>query len=155
MNLKTAVSLAAALSSIGLGLVPASAMAEVAPQNDQERTVVGLIDLAFNQKKPAEAFERYGGPYYRQHNPTAPDGKDAIIALLSQWLPTVPGLRYDIKRIVSSGDMVWIHSHVTTGPDDRGQAVVDIFRLEDGKVVEHWDVGTAVPETSLNDNTMF
>ena len=51
--------------------------------------------------------------------------------------------------------MVWVHSHVTTGSEDRGNAVVDIFRLEKGKVVEHWDVGTAVPEKSLNGNTMF
>lgn len=136
-------------------LLPAGAQADVQPRNRAERTVVGLIDTAFNQKKPAEAWERYGGPYYKQHNPTAPDGKEAIIRLLSGWLPTVPNLHYDIKRIVSHGDMVWVHSHVTNGPGDRGNAVVDIFRLEKGKVVEHWDVGTPVPEKSMNDNSMF
>ena len=129
--------------------------AEVVPKNEAEATVIGLLDMAFNQKKPAEAFETHGGPYYTQHNPTAPDGKEAVVGLLSGWLPTVPGLRYDIKRIISDGDMVWVHSHVTRGPDDRGMAVVDIFRLEDGKVVEHWDVGTDVPENPLNENTMF
>jgi predicted SnoaL-like aldol condensation-catalyzing enzyme len=131
------------------------AVAQVKPRNAQERTVIGLLDMAFNLKRPADAFALYGGPYYRQHNPTAPDGKEAIVALLGGWLPTVPNLRYDIKRIVSHGDMVWVHSHVTFGPQDRGQAVVDIFRLERGKIVEHWDVGTAVPEKALNDNTMF
>jgi predicted SnoaL-like aldol condensation-catalyzing enzyme len=136
-------------------LLPIGAKADVAPRNDAERTVIGLLDTAFNQKKPAKAWELYGGPYYKQHNPTAPDGKEAIIGLLNAWLPTVPNLRYDIKRIISDGDMVWVHSHVTTGPEDRGQAVVDIFRLEVGKVVEHWDVGTQVPEKSMNDNTMF
>lgn len=138
-----------------LAVIAGPADAGVTPRNGAERAVVGLLDLAFNQKKPAEAFARYGGPYYRQHNPTAPDGKAAIVALLSQWLPTVPGLHYDIKRIISNANMVWVHSHVTTGPDDRGQAVVDIFRLERGKVVEHWDVGTAVPEKPMNANTMF
>jgi predicted SnoaL-like aldol condensation-catalyzing enzyme len=142
-------------SALVLALVSAAGQAEVKGRNAAEETVIALLDTAFNQKKPAEAFERFGGPYYRQHNPTAPDGKDAIIALLKGWLPTVPNLRYDIKRIISDGDMVWVHSHVTTGPDDRGQAVVDIFRLENGKVVEHWDVGTAVPEKALNSNTMF
>ena len=129
--------------------------AEVQGRNAAERTVIALLDTAFNQKRPAEAFDRYGGSYYRQHNPTAPDGKEAIVALLSGWLPTVPGLHYDIKRIISNGNMVWVHSHVTMGPDDRGQAVVDIFRLEKGKVVEHWDVGTPVPEKPANSNTMF
>src|SRR3990167_1271007 len=121
-------------------LTPASALAQVKPRNAAERTVVALIEMTFNAKKPAEAFEKYVGPYYTQHNPTAPDGKEAIVRIFSEWLPTAPGLHYDIKRIVSHRDMVWIHSHVTMGPDDRGQAVVDIFRIENGKVVEHWDV---------------
>ena len=147
---------ALAASALALTVVTSvPAQAGVKGRNAAERTVIGLLEMAFNQKNPAEAFNRYGGPYYRQHNPTAPDGKDAIIAMLNGWLPTVPGLHYDIKRIVSHGDMVWVHSHVTMGPDDRGQAVVDIFRLEGGKVVEHWDVGTAVVEKPANSNTMF
>jgi len=155
MNLSrfTRAPIAALALSMGLAAFPASA--HVVPKNDAEAAVVGLLDTAFNQKKPAEAFETFGGAYYTQHNPTAPAGKEAVVSLLSGWLPTVPQLHYDIKRIVSDGDMVWVHSHVTTGPDDRGMAVVDIFRLEGGKVVEHWDVGTAVPESALNDNTMF
>jgi predicted SnoaL-like aldol condensation-catalyzing enzyme len=52
--------------------------------------------------------------------------------------------------------MVVTHSHITTSPDDRGNAVADFFRLNrQGKVVEHWDVIQPVPETSANDNTMF
>jgi len=145
----------AAMALLAIALLPLNAQAKVQPRNRAERTVIGLIDTAFNQKKPAEAWERYGGPYYKQHNPTAPDGKEAIIGLLNAWLPTVPNLRYDIKRIISHRDMVWVHSHVTKGPDDLGNAVVDIFRLEKGKVVEHWDVGTPVVEKPLNDNTMF
>lgn len=131
------------------------ARADVVPHGHDERAVVGLIDMAFNQKKPAEAFAQFGGPTYRQHNPTAPDGKQAIIDLLSHWLPTVPKLHYDIRRIISKNGMVWIHSRVMTSPEDRGMAVVDIFRLEKGKVVEHWDVGTPVPTVTSNDNGMF
>ncbi len=144
-----------AMAFVLIVLANVPAHAGVKGRNAAEKTVIALLETAFNQKKPAEAFDRYGGPYYRQHNPTAPDGKEAIVALLKGWLPTVPSLHYDIKRIVSHGNMVWVHSHVTMSPGDRGQAVVDIFRLERGKVVEHWDVGTPVPEKPLNSNTMF
>lgn len=48
-----------------------------------------------------------------------------------------------------------VHAHVRNAPSDRGQAVVYLFRVEHGKIVEQWDSVQAVPATSANDNTMF
>jgi predicted SnoaL-like aldol condensation-catalyzing enzyme len=53
------------------------------------------------------------------------------------------------------GDFVIVHSHATTTPEDRGMAIVDIFRMDDGKIVEHWDVIQPIPEKAANENTMF
>jgi predicted SnoaL-like aldol condensation-catalyzing enzyme len=118
------------------------------------RVAADLLDLAFNQRQVAAAFERYVGPTYTQHNPTVPDGKSEAIKTLTDGLKTMK-VHYDIKRVIADGDLVAVHSHVTIGADDRGMAVVDIFRFEQGKVVEHWDVVQQVPEHGANDNTMF
>lgn len=120
-----------------------------------KKNVRAFYDLAFNQKKPEEAVAKYMGPYYRQHNPMAPDGPDAFIAFVREFTKAFPSLRVDFKREIAEGDRVALHSHMVRKPDDRGLAVVDIFRLENGKVVEHWDVIQEVPEKSANNNTMF
>jgi predicted SnoaL-like aldol condensation-catalyzing enzyme len=64
-------------------------------------------------------------------------------------------MQFDVKRMVAEGDMVMVHSHLIRQPGERGTAVVDIFRLENGKVVEHWDVLQEIPEHPANNNTMF
>jgi predicted SnoaL-like aldol condensation-catalyzing enzyme len=119
-------------------------------------TVVAYYTTAFNDQKPEEAVAKYGGPVYIQHNPQAADGFDAFIGFVKAFTAQYPQLHVDIKRVIAECDLVVTHSHLTLSPTDRGSAVADIFRLDRaGKVVEHWDVIQAVPETSANDNTMF
>ncbi|MDQ5826824.1 MAG: nuclear transport factor 2 family protein [Chloroflexota bacterium] len=114
-----------------------------------------FYNLAFNQQQPEEAARRYVGPSYRQHNPQAGDGAEAFIQFVTGFLAHVPQLSVDIKRTIAEGDFVVTHCLLKMSPEDRGTAVMDIFRLEDGKIVEHWDVLQPVPETAANDNTMF
>jgi predicted SnoaL-like aldol condensation-catalyzing enzyme len=113
------------------------------------------VDLAFNQGQPEEAAKRYQGPMYIQHNPMAADGAEPFIAFVKHLKSEHPESRYEVKRIFAEGDYVIIHAHHTLGPDDRGLAIVDILRYENGKAVEHWDVIQPIPETAENDNTMF
>ena len=120
-----------------------------------KQTVREYLDLAFNQGRPEEAAQRYQGPTYIQHNPAAPNGAEAFIAFVKDFRGQFPELRVDFKRFIAEGDFAVLHCHVKTTPEDRGVAVVDIVRLENGKLVEHWDVVQPVPETSANDNTMF
>jgi predicted SnoaL-like aldol condensation-catalyzing enzyme len=111
--------------------------------------------IALDQGNPEEAAAKHLGPYYRQHNPGAADGAEAYIAFMKWLRQTYPDIHVDTKRIIAEGDYVVLHSHTTRKPGDRGMAVVDIFRLENGKIVEHWDVVQEVPEKSANNNTMF
>lgn len=65
-----------------------------------------------------------------------------------------PQLSFDIKRAVAEGDLVVTHSLLKTSPEDRGTALANFYRLEDGKIVEHWEVAQPVPESSANDSPM-
>jgi predicted SnoaL-like aldol condensation-catalyzing enzyme len=132
-----------------------AAIGGLVPKNAAEESVLKFLDLVFNQKHFEEGFDQYVGSYYKQHNPTVADGREAILEALRKWMPATPGLHYAFKHVWSDGDRVIVHALVTTGPADRGKAVIDIFRLEKGKIVEHWDVAQPIPETSANDNTMF
>lgn len=57
--------------------------------------------------------------------------------------------------MIAEGDPVMLHAHAVREPGRLGTAIVDIFRVENGKIVEHWDVIQAVPEKAANQNTMF
>jgi predicted SnoaL-like aldol condensation-catalyzing enzyme len=116
--------------------------------------VVDYYQTAFNGN-PEKAVADHFGDRYIQHNPEAPDGPKAFIGFVHWLRGQYPQVHLDIKRVIAEGDMVVTHSHLILTPGDRGQAVADFFRLEDGKVVEHWDVIQDVPETSANANSMF
>ncbi len=112
------------------------------------------MDAAFNEKNIEKAMSFLAEPYI-QHNPKAPSGIAAARAGMEMLAKAFPDRRVDFKRVLVDGELVAVHSHYIDVPGDLGQAVVDIFRFEDGKIVEHWDVHEAVPEKAANDNTMF
>lgn len=123
-----------------------------AHQNKQ--TVVAYLEQALNQKKPAEAADAYLGPDYIQHNPQVADGAEAFVGFVTGFTQQFPDLHLDIRRVIAEGDLVVTHGLLTVAPGDRGTAVMDLFRLEDGKIVEHWDVLQPVPEDAANANAM-
>jgi predicted SnoaL-like aldol condensation-catalyzing enzyme len=102
------------------------------------------------------AFRTHGGSPYRQHNPLIEDGDEGLRKFVAWMKANRPDAHGEIKRVFADADYVVLHSHwhgLTDSP--RGEAVVDIYRCEDGKVVEHWDVIQPIPETAANANTMF
>jgi predicted SnoaL-like aldol condensation-catalyzing enzyme len=119
------------------------------PEQNKE-IVVDFYDQAFNRNQPNEASAAYIGDVYVQHHPGVPDGPDALSGHVTQLRREFPDFVLDIKRAVAEDDMVVTHSLLVRKSGDPGLAMVDIFRLENGKIVEHWDVIQEVPENSVN-----
>jgi predicted SnoaL-like aldol condensation-catalyzing enzyme len=116
-----------------------------------KQAVVEFYELAFNGKEPEQAVQKYVGSQYIQHNPQAPDGTEAFIGFVRAF----PEISVDIRRVMAEGDIVVTHSLVKFTADDPGSVAADFFRLEDGKVVEHWDVLQPWPQESANPHPMF
>jgi predicted SnoaL-like aldol condensation-catalyzing enzyme len=119
-----------------------------------KRVVVDYYQTAFDGD-PEKAVADHFGESYVQHNPDATDGPEAFIGFVRWLRGENPQLRLEIKRVIAEGDFVATHSHLVLRPGQPGRALADFFRLENGKVVEHWDVIQEVPEKSANPNGMF
>ncbi len=108
--------------------------------------VIEVLRRAFVEKDPTVVAQCFAANY-KQHNPVIPDGPAAIAKLI----PTLTGLKYEPGMVVADGNVVMVHGRYT------GWIAVDIFRVERGKVVEHWDVmqeEVAVANTASG-NAMF
>ena len=118
-----------------------------------KRVVVDYYQTAFagNRRKPSRTILASD----IQHNPDAADGPEAFKGFVNWLRGEYPRLTLEIKRVLAEGDMVVTHSHLVLQPGTPGRALADFFRLEDGKVVEHWDVIQEVPEAAANSNGMF
>lgn len=119
-----------------------------------------VYDEIFNGHK-LEVVADFFKEDYIQHNPGIGTGREGFIRFHRDvWFKKYPDFKANIKRIVAEGEYVVVY-HNATGTSymganpKRGLAVVDIYRLENGKLAEHWDVAQPVPEKSENKNTMF
>ncbi|MBR0966245.1 nuclear transport factor 2 family protein [Bradyrhizobium diazoefficiens] len=136
--------------SIGNGAASAGSVQEEA----NRAAVLAFYEKGLNQKD-ADAALAYVGNRYVQHNPNAADGPDGFRKFIGFLRDKFPNSHSEIKRSFVDGDYVILHVHAVREPGSKGNAIIDIFKLENGKIVEHWDVVQSVPDNPANSNTMF
>jgi predicted SnoaL-like aldol condensation-catalyzing enzyme len=100
----------------------------------------------------ATALDKYWSENYIQHNPQIPNGREALKQLISGG----GNMKYEMGLVVADGDFVMVHARIT-GFGPKPLIAVDIFRVKEGKLVEHWDVlQEEVPaENTASKNSMF
>ena len=150
LQLRTAV-----VATMLLVLAPAGgAFAADSKQEANRKIVLEFYEKGLNQKD-AEGAIAYMGNRYVQHNPNAADGPDGFRKFIAFLREKFPNSKSEIKRSFVDGDYVILHVHAVREPGTRGNAIIDIFKLENGKIVEHWDAVQPIPENPANNNTMF
>lgn len=140
----------------GAAIVCAPAMARPA-KDETERNRAAITAFAhrfYDLRDVRGAFEQWVAPDYIQHNPGIPDGREAAVAALEPMF-RAEGSRFEVKRIIVDGDMAVIHLHGRTGTQGNGGAVADIYRMKDGRIVEHWDVLQPIADRTINPHPYF
>jgi predicted SnoaL-like aldol condensation-catalyzing enzyme len=118
----------------------------------------GLVAAMYErvlQPLDSSRVDEFFAPDYIQHSPLAATGAQGLKDFLDWARARSPSAEHRVKRLFVDGDYVIAHVHVIINPGERGNAVVDIFRIADGRIAEHWDVAQQVPATSANENGVF
>lgn len=106
--------------------------------------VVEFVQLIMNDHNFEEIQRRYAGQPYKQHSRNIADGIEGVLKTLKGFVKNAPEFSYDVKNVFVDGEYVILHSHATLkakhrGDDSHGLNIVDIWKVVDGNLVEHWD----------------
>lgn len=130
--------------------------AEVANTTMSPKDVVMAFDkLAFDERRPQEAVRRYFSVDSVDHDPKVKGDRTSVISMLEKLDWSKVGPQRTVKHIVADGEMVVVHHHLVRNPGTKGLMAVDLFRVANGKIVEHWDVLQPIPESSPNEVGAF
>ncbi|MBX2990271.1 MAG: nuclear transport factor 2 family protein [Bacteroidetes bacterium] len=124
------------------------------PSQSLKESAAGFLTLVA-AGKVREAYDRYIGPGFRHHNPYFRGDADSLREAMQANALESPDKILEVQFALQDGDRVAIFSRIRQHPEDRGAAVVHIFRFEAERIVEAWDIVQAVPEKSPNEHGMF
>lgn len=112
-----------------------------------------FVQILYDQRQPRVAFEKYVHEGYIQHNPIIADGRENAL----KWLEPVfskPDAEIQVRRVLVDGEFATVQIIGRMSPDDPGSAIINIFRLEDGVIIEHWDVTQAMPAATASGRSL-
>ena len=142
------MTLAVALPAIALAT---GVRADTPQELANRKTVLAFYEQAFGEKDVAAA-RQYLGSGYIEHDPSIADGPDGLSTYLTRLKDARPRSRHEVTQVVAEGDQVVLHVHVVDAPGSKGESMAHIYRLDGGRIVEHWGMTQAVPDKPNPDN---
>ncbi|MFF7887731.1 nuclear transport factor 2 family protein [Streptomyces sp. NPDC007896] len=121
---------------------------------ENKKMVAHFYDQLFSHGN-LEVIDEFVGTTYTNHNPQGVDGPEGLKRFITFFRSTFPNLQKTTHRILVEDDLVLLHSESAPAPGATPNVVVDVFRVEDGKIVEHWDVIQPVPDTTVGGHDLF
>jgi predicted SnoaL-like aldol condensation-catalyzing enzyme len=119
---------------------------------DQNKQIVIDYTTEVLGNKNIAVVDKYIADNYIQHDPFVADGKQALKEMLSASTSGLPKSKFEYARIAADDDLVFLHFKVPF--NGKQYAWVDIFRLKNGKIAEHWDVMQEITVSSFHKNSM-
>jgi len=120
---------------------------------DNTRLVQNYLEILWNQGKTEQAAA-YVAEDLIQHNPNLANGRGPLVDYIEGARKQMPDMRFELKRTIAEDDLVVAHSLFTASGGSVAMAVVDIVRIADGVIVEHWDATETVPEATASGNAI-
>lgn len=156
MNLGRALLIPVCAATLALGCTgPASAPRQPGLEANRQ-LVLAFYNEGLTGKQPRKAFERYMAADFIEHKPDVAAGtREATIALLEGLIESMPDARWEVIRTIAENDLVFLHARFTPAADAPPYAIADVFRVHEGRIVEHWDVVGDPPAQSRNPNSRF
>lgn len=137
----------------------AEAQADLACDSSAEASrnlVLSFYNQALVEKQPLAAFESYVSTDFVEHKPDVPNGsRTAVADFLDGLVKQLPDAKWEILRSVAESNLVFLHIRFTPAPGAPPYAIADLFRIENCKIVEHWDVVGAPRDAQPNPNPRF
>ncbi len=118
---------------------------------EQNQALIGQFAQEVFVNKDLSGLDKFLTENYIQHNPLVDQGREGFKAFFKNWFASVPSFNYELKKIIVNDDHVWVYGNysgtqthdwlgIPATNKDYSFDAVDIFRVEDGKLAEHWDV---------------
>lgn len=121
---------------------------------NNRRVMKQFVEALYRRKEVAFAYQTFVAADFVEHSPGRAAGRDAAIAALTPLFAGA-GASFTVEHVLVDGNLAAVHYRGRINPQNLGAAVVEIFRLQDGMIVEHWDAYQPIPSSSKNPHPMF